>query len=81
MTRKERELERSRRKMIVLLVLRRPVESLPKRKEWPQRHKVISWQGHQNRFCQRKNISSDHQIVRWQRVKVSESLCSGVLII
>ena len=53
------------------------MESLPKRKEWPQRHKVISWQGRQNRFAKEKTngaISPDHQIVEWQRVKMSESL-------
>ena len=31
---------------------------LPKRKEWPQGHKVSSWQVHQSRLCQKEKEQS-----------------------
>ena len=41
---------------------------LPKRKEWPQSHKVSSWQGRKNRLCQKEKEqchlykSPDHEM-------------------
>ena len=45
------------------------------KEEMPQCHKDSSWQGRQSRLCQKENkaICSDHQIVRWEGVEVSES--------
>ena len=48
---------------------------LLKRKEWSQCQKVSSWQVARATFAQKKRersraISPDHQIVRWERVKV-----------
>ena len=52
------------------------IQGMPKRKEWPKCHKVSSWQELQSRLCKKKGnrtIRSDNQIVRLERVKVSES--------
>ena len=49
---------------------------LPKRKERPQRHKESSWQVRQATFAKRKRnraASPEHQILRWERVKMSKS--------
>ena len=49
---------------------------LPKKKEWPQCHKESSWQVRQAASVTRKRnraVCPDHQIMRWERVKVSES--------
>ena len=43
------------------------------KKEWPQCHKVSSWQGHQSCLCEKeknRSISPDRQIMTRERVKV-----------
>ena len=49
---------------------------LPKRKEWPQCHKRAVSNHARAGFAKRKTngaISPDHKIIRWERVKASES--------
>ena len=80
--RTERESERRRRRQADLLVRSRPARKnlnilgLPKRKEWPQCHKTSSWQIRRSRLCQKNKdraVCPKHQVVRWDKVKVSES--------
>ena len=52
------------------------IQCLLKRKEWSQCHRESSWQGRQSHFAKRKRnraVCSQHQIVRCERVKMSES--------
>ena len=68
-TSKERaEWRRLKRKNLSIL-------GLPKRKEWPQRHRESSWQERRSRPCQKENraVNPKHQIMRGERVKVGES--------
>ena len=44
-------------------------------KKWPQCHKEATWYVRQSRLCQKKRyrtVCPEHQIVRWERIKVSE---------